>query len=97
MKERIALGKNLVICQEWEESERGWGVRPDGFSLHATELDRQQYIKNYWKHIPDSVPDEYSRPRGTPYSVGVNDEVLAEVAATGNGKRYYSAHYPAAQ
>ena len=37
-----------VVCQYWEESERGWGVRPDGCSLHLTEADRKQFIKEYW-------------------------------------------------
>lgn len=29
-----------ILCQEWEESERSWGVRPDGASLHFTENER---------------------------------------------------------
>lgn len=26
-----------VICQKWEESERGWGTRPNGYSLHLAD------------------------------------------------------------
>ena len=25
-----------VVAVQWEESERGWGVRPDGCSLHVS-------------------------------------------------------------
>jgi|SRR5579862_2576709 len=56
-----------VFCQKWEESERGWGTRPDGFSLHPTMYDLERFIKEYWDKQPDSVPDSYSRPSGTPY------------------------------
>jgi hypothetical protein len=39
------MDKFLVIRQEWEESERGWGCRPDGYSLHLDKEDRNTYIK----------------------------------------------------
>jgi hypothetical protein len=51
-----------VILQEWEESERGWGQRPDGVSLHLSMEDLELFIKEYWEMQPDFVPDEYSRP-----------------------------------
>lgn len=51
-----------LICQEWEESERGWGTRPDGCSLHLTEEDRKTFIKAYWDSMPETPPSEYSRP-----------------------------------
>ena len=37
--------KNEVVVQKWEESERGWGTRPDGFSLHLTEAYIQAFIE----------------------------------------------------
>ena len=36
-----------VYLQHWEESERGWGIRPDGCSLHLTLEDRKKYIEKY--------------------------------------------------
>jgi hypothetical protein len=65
-----------VICQEWEESENepGWGVtvRPDGFSLHKSEEDRQAFIKAYWDKCPSGpAPASYSRPSGQPYFVNL--------------------------
>ena len=51
-----------VWCQLWEESEKGWGVRPDGYSLHSNQEDVKKYIKEYWDGMPKQTPDEYSRP-----------------------------------
>ncbi len=56
--------KNILLV-EWEESERDWGTRPDGYSLHLTSTDADKYIKNYWDNMPDETPDEYSRPIGS--------------------------------
>jgi hypothetical protein len=60
-----------VLRQEWLESERGWGTRPDGYSLHLTEADRQAYIKAYRAKMPGAVPDEYARPASRPQLVEV--------------------------
>lgn len=67
---------------EWEESERGWGVRPDGFSFHRTPEEAKKYIKDYWDKQPKGeAPDEYSRPSSeTPrlieVSEGLHDYVM---------------------
>lgn len=44
----------------WTEFERGWGCRPDGWSLHKSEEDVSKYLENYRKSLPKSAPDEYS-------------------------------------
>jgi len=69
-----------VIRQDWLESERGWGFRPDGYSLHLTEEDRKSYIKAYWDRMPDQVPDEYSRPSGDPETFTPTPKQFAELA-----------------
>lgn len=56
-----------VYVIDWEESERGWGTRPDGSSFHCSIAEGQAFVKNYWdeekKRNPSgAVPDEYSRP-----------------------------------
>jgi hypothetical protein len=78
-----------VIVQKWEESERGWGTRPDGYSLHLTEEDRVLYIKKYWNSMPDKAPAEYSRPDGTPYVASVDEATFAKVKASECGVRGY--------
>ena len=77
-----------VVVQKWEESERGCGSRPDGYSLHLTDAGREAFIKEYWDRMPDGpAPDEYSKPDGTPYKAEVSAEVFAKVEASWNGIR----------
>jgi hypothetical protein len=91
------MTKNTVIVQKWEESERGWGVRPDGYSLHLTESDRVAYEKAYWEKMPDEVQEEYSRPSGKPYSAEVDDATFAKVKAGDKGIREFDNDYPGNQ
>jgi hypothetical protein len=70
-----------VIRQNWLESERGWGTRPDGYSLHLTKEHRNAYISAYWDGMPKIRPNEYSRPSGDPYLDLVDDETFDEVFA----------------
>ena len=82
--------KHEVIVQKWEESELGWGTRPDGYSLHMTDADREAFITEYWDGMPDEVQDEYTRPDGTSYKATVNAKVFKRVQASKkNGIRYY--------
>jgi hypothetical protein len=83
---------NVVYCQIWEESERGWGTRPDGHSLHLTFADAEQFRKEYLDHQHEyfesigvkGVPDEYTRPYGDPYQVKVGDELYEQLAKDKN-------------
>jgi hypothetical protein len=89
------MTKHTVVVQKWEESERGWGCRPDGYSMHLSDAHRVAYIKDYWDGMPDyPVPDEYSRPDGTPYLADVDEKTYEEVKVTKNGERYYRGPYP---
>jgi hypothetical protein len=54
--------KKLVIAQKWEESELGFGFRPDGYSLHLTHEDRKAFVGEYWAAMPEKLPNIYSRP-----------------------------------
>ncbi len=78
-----------VLCQKWEESERGWGTRPDGYSLHLSVADKDAFIRKYWDGMPDSVSDEYSRPDGTPYWCEVAEVVYKKVKASSLGISEY--------
>lgn len=79
--------KNLAYCQYWEESEQGWGTRPDGSSLHlkleevANFCDeKMKEQKKYFESIGVSgVPLEYSRPCGKPVLVEISDELAKEL------------------
>ena len=72
----------LVVCQPWEESERGWGVRPDGFSLHLTMEDCRRFRKEYWAaQPPGPAPDEYSRESWAPFPLQVDAATFKQLAA----------------
>ena len=83
-----------VLCQQWEESERGWGSRPDGYSLHINESQRLEFIKNYWASVPKEVPDEYSRPCGTAYLCDVSEEDFEELVNSKSGIWVTNNNYP---
>jgi len=86
--------RHIVICQKWEESERGWGTRPDGYTLHLTDTDRKQFVQDYWDKMPDSAPDEYSRPCGTAYPCEVDDETFLAIKESKNGVWKFDNNYP---
>lgn len=62
-------GKTIGYLVSWEESERGWGKRPDGYSLHASVEDFQGYMAEYKSRLPAKLPDEYSLPDSEPVAV----------------------------
>jgi hypothetical protein len=91
------VGKTFrVLCQHWEESERGWGTRPDGYSLHPTNALRESHIAAYWANMPDEVPDEYERPVGLPYWCEVSEETYQRIIASKQGIREFHGPYPKA-
>ena len=87
-------GTFTVVVQMWEESERSWGVRPDGYSLHLSEFDRLEYIKRYWDSLPAVPPEEYWRPCGTPYLAQVDEAIYNTVVKSNQGSRYFNNRYP---
>lgn len=82
-----------VIVVRWEESEAGWGTRPDGYSLHKDDAAARQFIQDYWAKMPKQVPEEYSRPLGQ-YIGEVTDAVYESVCESGTGVRSFKRDYP---
>ncbi len=78
-----------VVYVSWEESEKGWGTRPDGCSLHLTPEDFQRFLKQYWNDMPKSVPDEYSRPAGNPVTAYANQELYKRIQQSEHGLRLW--------
>lgn len=91
MKKAIELRRKIyyVFRVDWIESERGWGTRPDGCSLHESEADFKQYLAEYWATMPKEVPDEYSRPEGGPYQFAVNKKTYSQIKKSKNGIRLF--------
>ena len=62
-----------IYVMAWEEKESGWGIRPDGWSVHVSSEEYENYLKRHWalhdeyfeRHrarTPNPLPFEYSRP-----------------------------------
>jgi hypothetical protein len=85
-----------VICQKWEESERGWGTRPDGYSLHVDEAARLRFVAEFWRkqkqRLGEETPDEYSRQCGAPFACPVSDGIYKFVKAQGDGVFVWKLH-----
>lgn len=92
-RQKIERGPVPAFCQKWEEVERGWGERPDGFSLHISLEGLKRYVQAYWDGMPDQAPEEYERPCGTPYEVSITDELSRQIQEAGNGLRFWQHHY----
>ena len=84
--------KHPVVQVSWDESERGWGIRPDGYSFHLNEEDATAYIKEYWDRMPKEVPDEYSRPENHKI-VDVGPKLYRHIKNSKNGIRTFD-HNP---
>lgn len=79
---------HTVIAQNWEESERGWGVRPDGFTLHLTMDNHDAYVEAYLgrqkayfnKELGVGItPSEYTRLSGRAVEITVNDQIFQKL------------------
>lgn len=71
---------NIVACLGFTEYERGWGSRPDGYTLHVT-LERANAFAKYYNdrfNTEASVPDCYTVPN-KPYLVQVDDDTFQRV------------------
>lgn len=55
---------HVVHVFSWTEHERGWGQRPDGFSIHASAQAAKDYVADFYKRarVHGRVPDEYEQP-----------------------------------
>lgn len=73
------MADHYVFVVLWEESERGWGCRPDGYTLHINEQEAKKYIMKHDKSLPQTyVPDCYTRV-ATSYLAKVSKKIYDEV------------------
>jgi hypothetical protein len=70
---------NKVVLQFWEESERGWGVRPDGCSIHLDSNERNAYIQSIYDGRGSEVPDEYERTVGDELVAFIEDSLFEKL------------------
>jgi len=69
---------NRCYLQRWEESERGWGIRPDGCSLHINEEFHRRYLNEIYtiRQSEVLVPDEYERVSGPLIECFISDTLF---------------------
>lgn len=79
----------FVTVQEWEESERGWATRPDGFRVYTTPIKYKEGTAEILRKQreffekglgPNVVPDEYIRPCGEPKTVETTKDFWEKVS-----------------
>ncbi len=75
------MKEKTVIIQNWEESERGWGTRPDGWTIHIDREQHKKYVDWYNKTFNnlDSAPDEYTRVCGDPIEVECPNDLYKRI------------------
>lgn len=76
---------NRCYFQRWEESERGWGVRPDGCSLHLSEELHKKYLTDiYNTRQNETIPYEYDRITGNQIECFVSDTIFNHLKEKSN-------------
>ena len=83
----IPTGNKLIICQKWEEIERGWGTRPDGFSLHVSIESLKKLIVQQ-RQLAEEYPEEFSVPDGQSYPYETDDATYQVLVDNGGSKWY---------
>jgi len=89
-KKEPQIGLEDAIHLSWTESEKGWGIRPDGCSLHLITDDSRDFVEAYWARMPDEPPEEYSKPAGEPVKVFVSPKIYKQIQDSENGIRFYN-------
>ncbi len=71
---------NKIVLQLWEESERGWGVRPDGCSIHMDSEERERFVESvYSARRGSEVPNEYERIVGPAVEAYIDDSLYEKL------------------
>ena len=89
----VAPYEFVAYLQEWEESERGWGTRPDGCSLHTSEAAHKFYMHSVMDGRGDAVPHEYDRPCGNLTKALLSEDLFNSTAISGGTVRMFQSEY----
>lgn len=82
-----------AILDTWTETERGWGQRSDGCSVHLTKDDYNVYVKKYWDALPDKTPDEYDRPDNSIRNIVIFDDLFVKLQESEFGIRIWQPEF----
>lgn len=94
-----ALEKRVAWRIDWDESESGWGIRPDGASLHSSKEEADKCIARHSARQKEDyrktgkVPHEYDRP-GRPFKVLVMEKKIFDEIKEKGSVRYWRGGVP---
>ena len=80
-----------IVYVDWTESERGWGLRPDGCSLHLNEHEYELFLRDYNRSLPEDVPDEYSFTN-KPVVAYSSNSLVEKIKTSEHGLRLYGSN-----
>lgn len=83
---------------DWMETEKDWGKRPDGFSLHISVEAAQIFLKDAFDRLPAATPDEYDYPSAgwrtpaiaTPVTIAEESPLMERLADNGSARIWRS-------
>lgn len=82
----------ILSVQRWYESERGWGISFDGFTVAIDSSKHQEVLREIrkleYEVYKGQVPDSYTAPDGPSYAVQVTRLPYEEIKAL-NEKGYF--------
>ncbi len=70
---------NKIWVVEWDEYEKNWGSRPNGYSLHTTK----EICNNYMQERVMNYSDYHSNDPTKPYQTAVSKALYATIKAKG--------------
>ena len=76
--------RHTVIGQNWTESERGWGQKHWGTTLHLSREDRDAYVAAHWakekkENKGGGTPEWYVRDEGNPFEVEIDNKTYRKL------------------
>lgn len=70
-----------AFVETWTESERGWGTRPDGYTIHLSREAAVKFIEDYNKkhNTAASAPEVYTRADGNLTEIRVGKKTYQQL------------------
>lgn len=85
---KVKISGYSAILVGWIESERGWGIRSNGYSVHISEDVCEEYKK---KHIDETIklfgreaPEIYTRPLSKSKKILIDEDLFAQLRECGS-------------
>jgi hypothetical protein len=93
-KKTVKPEERTLFVVLWQESERGLGKRPDGYSLHKSRVDVNTFISDFDTTRSQMQSEDISLAQGM--YIGVVDEEIYQMVMTSGekGHRFPENNWP---